>query len=120
MIKIAKTAVIVEDSKLAALAIKKALENLGYTVVEIVSDGNKAVEACKKNSPDLVTMDLNMPNLDGFEATQQILSANAALNIIIITERNLTEQDKQRLSGAKAIILKPITEEKIRAAIQKL
>ena len=113
-------AIIVEDSKLAALAIKKALKNLGYDVVETVFDGNNVVDACKTHRPDLVTMDLNMPNVDGFEAIQQILSANIATNIIVITERNLTEEDKERLSNAKAIILKPITEEKIRAAIEQL
>ncbi len=114
----AKTAVIVEDSKIAALAIKRALENLEYNVVSIVENGEEAVAKCRELSPDLITMDLNMPKMNGIDATQQLLSSNAALNILVITERQLTDQERAQLNGVLEIVMKPVTEEKIRLALE--
>ena len=113
-------AMIVEDSKLAALAIKTALNGFGYDDVVMVSDGLEAVKLEKEVEPDLITMDINMPNLNGIEATRQILSRNPTSKIIVITEKNLTDDEVKGLAGVKSIILKPVTKDKISAALAKI
>lgn len=115
-----KTALIVDDSKIATLAIKKALSEHGYSTVEIVHNGEDAVSKYKDFKADLVTMDINMPNLDGINATRQILDFDPECDIIVITELNLSEEQKTQLKGVREIVMKPVTVEKITAAVTKL
>ena len=62
---------IVDDSPSQLVGIKKIVENLGHEVIT-AEDGASGVEVAKRELPDLVLMDVVMPNLNGFQATRQI------------------------------------------------
>ncbi len=115
-----KTALIVEDSKIAALAIRKALELDGYAEFIFVERGDLALSSYTQIKPDIVTMDINMPGADGFTAATEILEFDRNANIIIITEKNLEEGEKERLADVKDILLKPVSVAKIKAALAKI
>ncbi len=115
-----KTALIVDDSKMASLAIKRALEGAEFTNIHMIEQGDLALEKYKEVNPDLVTMDLNMPGTDGINATRQILSYDKNAKIIVITELQLSEDKKKELDGVLEIVMKPVTVAKIEAALTRL
>lgn len=113
-------ALIVEDSKIVALAIKNALNSEGYDEVKIVDDGNNAVNTYKAFQPDVITMDINMPGTDGINITRNIFSIDRNAKVIVITELNLTDDQIKQLEGVIDIVLKPVTIEKIEASLAKV
>src|SRR5205085_11222719 len=64
--------VIADDEPIILLDLKNMLETAGYSVVGEAGDGAKAVEAARNLSPDLVILDIKMPNMDGIEAAKII------------------------------------------------
>ena len=95
--------------------VRRGLETLLGTFddIEIVgtaADGNEAVQLAAERQPDIILMDLSMPNLDGFEATRQILAANPKIRIVALT--SFSEQRKvfdAISSGAIGYLLKDST-----------
>ena len=111
---------IVEDSKIAALALKNVVEGMNMTIVGTATSGDEGVQMAKELDPDVVTMDINLPGMSGIEATEQILAHNPRIKVIVITEANLSDDDLARLKGAQEVLLKPVTKEKLQAAFSKL
>ena len=95
--------------------VRRGLETLlgTFADIEIVgtaADGNEAVQLAAECHPDIILMDLSMPNLDGFEATRQILAANPKIRIVALT--SFSEQRKvfdAISSGAIGDLLKDST-----------
>lgn len=95
--------------------VRRGLETLlgTFADIEIVgaaADGNEAVQLAAEHHPDIILMDLSMPNLDGFEATRQILAANPKIRIVALT--SFSEQRKvfdAISSGAIGYLLKDST-----------
>ena len=95
--------------------VRRGLEALlgAFDDIEIVgtaADGNGAVQLAAERQPDIILMDLSMPNLDGFEATRQILAANPKIRIVALT--SFSEQRKvfdAISSGAIGYLLKDST-----------
>jgi len=71
-------------------------EQADMQVVATASDGAQAVEACRTATPDVVLMDLEMPVLDGIEATRQILAEGSTTAVLVLTSFS----DRQRITGA--------------------
>src|SRR4051794_3820189 len=65
--------VIADDEKSVATGLQNQLESLGYDVVAVVNDGQRAVELCRRIVPDAVFLDIEMPGLDGLSAARQIV-----------------------------------------------
>ena len=63
---------IADDEKPVAVGLQNQLESLGYDVVAVVNDGQRAIEMCRRTLPDVVFMDIEMPGLDGLSAARQI------------------------------------------------
>lgn len=97
-----RTILVVEDNSLNEELICSCLDSLGYGFA-VSHDGKEAVEACKRRSFDLILMDCQMPNMDGFEATTQIRlieGANgAARTPIVALTASTVDGDRERCFG---------------------
>jgi two-component system chemotaxis response regulator CheY len=105
----AKSVIIVDDSKFLIKQIAQFFEkNLGYRVAAAGSDGNEAVDLYRKHKPDLITLDISMPNKDGQQAMKEIYAEFPNANILMISAvRGDTMLECMKL-GAKGYIEKPL------------
>ncbi len=109
---------VVDDSLIIRKNIKKYITNLGHCIAGEAKNGAQAIELCKALNPDLITMDITMPDIDGIEALKMIREFNSAVNIIMVTSHGQEEMLVSSLkSGAQGYLLKPINEEKLANAI---
>ena len=106
---------IVDDSPSQLMGIRRIVEKLGHDALT-AEDGAAGVEAAKREIPDLILMDVVMPNLNGFQATRAISkeSTTAHIPIVLVTTK---DQDTDRVwgmrQGAKAYITKPFSESEL-------
>jgi response regulator NasT len=109
---------IAEDEALIRLDLKEMLEEEGYSVVAEVGDGQQAVDQAKELLPDLVILDIQMPELDGLSAAEQIASARIAPVIVLtaFSQRELVE--RARDAGAMAYLVKPFSKNDLVPAIE--
>ena len=100
---------------------KDALTKAGYTDLIEAQDGAEAVEKFNAENPDLVFMDITMPNKDGLEALKEIKAAHPNANIVMCSamgqEAMVIEAIK---SGAKDFIVKPFKPDRILATAEKI
>src|SRR6188768_2769282 len=85
---------IADDEKPVAAGLQGQLETLGYDVVAVVNDGHNAIEVCRRQLPDVVLMDIEMPGLDGLSAARQIV-LDPGTPVVILTAHghaNLIDQ----------------------------
>ena len=104
------TVLIVEDGEDTRYLMRLELERLGYLVIE-AEDGQRAVEMAQKDRPDIILMDLSLPVMDGFAATEKIRASDGLETIPIIAVTAHQETDFR--AGAKAVgfnayVTKPI------------
>ena len=106
---------IVDDSPSQLLGIKRIVEKLGHETIT-AEDGAQGVEVAKREKPDLILMDVVMPNLNGFQATRTISKdpETQHIPVILVTTKD-QETDKVwgLRQGAKAYVTKPIKEEEL-------
>jgi two-component system chemotaxis response regulator CheY len=111
---------IVDDAEFLRLRISKMLIGDGYQVIE-AENGLKAIEAYQTQRPDLVLMDITMPEMDGLTALKQIRAIDAKAKVIMLTalgqESVVLEAIK---SGARDFVVKPFERDRVIGAIQKL
>lgn len=109
---------IVDDSLIIRKKITKLLEKLGHDVVYGAKNGQEAIDAYNSKKPDLVTMDITMPDMDGITAVGHIVKDNHDAKIIMVTSHGQEDMViKSIQAGAVGYMLKPITEDKLVAAI---
>ncbi len=114
-----KSILIVEDNKINQIVTRNLLYNLGYDCT-IAEDGMKAVEIVKKENFDLILMDLNMPLLNGYEATKLIRKTNISVPIIALTASELEEiEEKCKAAGMNDTINKPLSKNTLDDIIRK-
>ena len=112
---------IVDDSKTVRKIMRAILEELGHNVIDEASNGNGAIELFFKHSPDLITMDIEMPGMSGIDAIAKIKKINKKIKVIMITAHGQKDIVTSSIGkGANDYILKPITKEKLEASIKKL
>ena len=113
--------VIADDQTLVRGGFRMILGAAGIPVVAEAADGGQAVAAVLKHRPDVVLMDIRMPEMDGLEATRRILAAPAGRDcrIIILTTFDLDQYVYAALTvGASGFLLKDVTPEQLVAAVQ--
>lgn len=114
-----KRVLIVEDHKMMREGLRSLLEEkLGYECVAEANDGYEAVRKAKEFQPDIVIMDIMLPNLNGIEATRQIKSEQSAIEVVVLSmhaTRNFVLQALQ--AGASAYLLKDSAFEDLAAAL---
>ena len=115
-----KKILVCDDAQLTRRTLKNILENDGYLVVGEAVNGKDAVKKYKDLRPDLVFMDIVMPELDGIEAVKQIIAEDPEAMIIMCS--SLAQQNKvvsAIKAGAKDFIVKPFTPERVLDSITK-
>ncbi|WNY28537.1 Chemotaxis protein CheY [Methanimicrococcus stummii] len=102
-----KKVLVVDDEDLLRDLLVQTIQNSGYAV-EQAKDGESAVELYKKFSPDIVIMDIVMPNIDGIQATEKILQYDSDAVIVALTSFSSAKGDDILKAGVKEVIGKPI------------
>lgn len=113
---------IVEDSPTQSQAISRLLEKAGHQPL-VATDGDAGVLMCKDQMPDLVLMDVIMPNLNGFQATRKISNdpATRHIPIIILSTKDMATDKMWGLrQGAKAYLTKPFKDNELMSTIDGL
>ena len=112
------TVLIVEDHDDAREFMRIFIESLGYQVVE-AANGAEAVEAVKRQSSDLVLMDIGMPVMDGISATKQIRRMNEGkdIPIIAVTAHRDWFEEQALQAGCNKVIVKPIEQGSLKQVI---
>ncbi|NLJ40299.1 MAG: response regulator [Clostridiales bacterium] len=112
------TVLVVDDSGFSRNFLIDILNKEGYTVIGQAGDGREAVELALRHKPDLIFMDINMPNMDGLEATRLILKEAPEMVIIMCSAFNRKAVTTEALKiGAKAFVVKPYKKGDITKAI---
>ncbi|SDG69107.1 response regulator [Desulfosporosinus hippei] len=116
-----KKILIVDDAIFMRLTIKKMLENSNYEVVGEAANGVIGVELYKQLQPDIVTMDITMPEMTGIEALKAIKAINPKAMVVMLTALGQEGMVKEAIiSGAKNYLVKPFTEERLLQVLDKL
>ncbi|WP_084699760.1 response regulator transcription factor [Streptacidiphilus anmyonensis] len=111
--------VIADDQELIRTGFRLILTSRGIEVVGEASDGAEAVAAARRLRPDVVLMDIRMPNLDGLEATRQVLALDPTCRVLILTTFDLDRYVYAALAaGASGFLLKDVTATHLAAAVR--
>jgi response regulator NasT len=109
--------VVAEDESLIRMDVVETLREHGFDVVAEVGDGALAVAAVIEHKPDLVVMDIKMPNMDGLTAAEQMADQKVA--IVLLTAFSQKELvDRANQAGAMAYVVKPFTPNDLMPAVE--
>ena len=112
---------IVDDAAFMRMMIRDILEKNGFEVVGEASNGIKAVELYKKEKPEVVTMDITMPDMDGIEAVKQIKAFDPDSKIIMCSAMGQQSMVMDAIrAGARDFIVKPFQADRVLEAIRKV
>ena len=116
-----KRVLIVDDAVVMRMMIKGILSKNGYEIVGEAQNGVEAVEKYRSLIPDLVTMDMVMPEMDGITAVKEIVAGHPDARIIMCTSMGQQALVVEAIqAGAKSFITKPFQPPKILETIQKV
>lgn len=113
---------VVDDEDMTRKLLRLMLERDGFTILE-AEDGQQALEVIAESKPDIVILDVMMPNMDGFTTCQELRSQpeTAALPIILLSARSQAEAIRTGLqSGADRYMTKPISKPELVQTITEL
>ena len=115
-----KSVLIVDDSRVSRKLLINLLEHSGYEIAGEAINGKEGIELYKKLSPDVVTMDITMPEMNGMECLRLIREYDPEAKIILITAAGqLEKQQEAEAAGAVGFITKPYNNQEILDAISK-
>lgn len=112
---------IVDDAAFMRISIKSTLAKNGYEVVGEAENGIVGIEKFKELEPDIVTMDITMPEMNGLDALKEIMKINPGAKVIMVSAMGQEAMVRDAIiSGAKGFIVKPFKEDSIISAMKKL
>ena len=115
------TILIVDDAAFMRIMIKDILTKNGYTVTGEAENGIKAIEKFKELEPDLVIMDITMPEMDGIQAVKQIKEISTEAKIIMCSAMGQQAMVIESIqAGARDFIVKPFQAERVVEAVKKV
>ena len=113
---------VVDDSKVVRKLERRIMEELGFTVSE-AEDGQKAVEACKAQMPELILLDWHMPVMNGLEflvALRKMPGGDSPKVIFCTTESEMSNIMKALEMGANEYVMKPFDAEIVRGKLEQI
>lgn len=117
----AKNILICDDAAFMRMMIKDILTKNGYNVVGEAENGAKAVEKYSELKPDLVLMDITMPELDGIQALKKIKAADSSALVIMCSAMGQQAMVIESIqAGAKDFIVKPFQADRVIEAVKKV
>ena len=117
----AKNILICDDAAFMRMMIKDILTKNGYNIAGEAENGVKAVEKYAETKPDLVLMDITMPEMDGIQALKKIREADANACVIMCSAMGQQAMVIEAIqSGAKDFIVKPFQAERVLEAVKKV
>ena len=115
------TVLIVDDSKLSRKVLRNMLEEAGYAVIAEATDGEEGIAAYLQFKPDIVTMDITMPNMNGMESLKEILVMDKKAQVVMISAAGQQKKIVEAIKlGAKRFITKPFEEEDVISCMDSL
>lgn len=115
-----KKIMVVDDSRIAQLQLQQILSGSDYEVVACCQSAEEALDTYDKVRPDLVTMDIVMPGMDGLDATRLLLQSHPDARILMVSSLAYDDTvDEAKRIGALGFVYKPFDQEQILEAMQK-
>lgn len=112
---------VVDDAAFMRMTIKKMLEAHGHTVVGEAGNGLEAIKKYSELNPDVVMLDITMPEMNGADALKNIKQLNPAARVIICSAMGQQAMVAQAIQyGAKDFIVKPFEEDRLIASVEKI
>ncbi len=116
-----KKALIVDDAIFMRRMLGDILKQGGYEVVGEASNGKESLEQYKKSKPDIVTMDIVMPEMGGIEAVKEIMKLDKTAKIIMVSAMGQQQLVVEAIqAGAKDFVVKPFESSRILSAIERI
>jgi two-component system chemotaxis response regulator CheY len=116
-----KRVLIVDDARIIRNILRALMQKIGLKVVGEAVNGAEGIRMYEELRPDLVTMDITMPVVDGIAATRAILGSDPNARIIMVTSVGQEQVMKEAIvMGARDFIVKPFNEERIVSAIRRV
>ena len=117
----ARRILIVDDSNVIRNRISRSSSQMNFEVVGTASNGQEAVDLYRQYRPDLVTMDLTMPKMDGLNCINEIASMDENANILVISALSDKATGIRALQlGARGFIYKPFSDEDLFQALEEM
>jgi two-component system, chemotaxis family, chemotaxis protein CheY len=105
---------IVDDSMMVRRILEKFATKLNLEIAGTAANGKDAVRMCEELKPDLVSLDITMPEMDGIAALEKILAVHPSARVIIVSAVNSRDTIVQAMNlGARAYVVKPFDEVKL-------
>lgn len=115
------TILVTDDSKFMRNVLKRILEDSGHQVIAEAMNGREAIELYSLHSPQLVTMDITMPEVDGLQAVKEICSRDPKAKVIMISSVGQQYMISEALNyGARDFIVKPFDLDRICDAVNRV
>ena len=115
------TVLIVDDSEFMRVMLREIIEDMGWSVSAEAADGHEAVAAWRHARPDLILMDINMPNLDGTGALTRIIAEEPEARVVMIAALGQKDQVLAAIkAGARDFVIKPFDHERVQETLSRL
>ena len=112
---------IVDASNVIRNKIRRSVHSKRFTLVATACSGAEAINQCKATKPDIVTMDLTMPNMDGIQCIEKLMLLNPDIIILVVSALSDKATGIEALEkGARGFLLKPFTDDDLNNALLEL
>jgi two-component system chemotaxis response regulator CheY len=115
------TILIADDAEFMRAMLRQIIEDMEWTIAGEACDGNEAIAQYRQTHPDLVLLDITMPNLDGTEALKAILAEDPQAQVVMITALGQKDQVLKAIkAGARDFIIKPFDHDRVADTLTRI